>query len=79
MKTKSWLLNFGRIALFVVSIIFALGWLVAPDLVAKQRDWIAAFVRLPSHSAPRVSPPLSSFRDDVAPAPVQKISAHVES
>ena len=51
------LVNLGRVILFVVSIIFALGWLVAPDVVAKQRDRVAAFVRLPAAAGVHVSPP----------------------
>jgi len=76
MMTKSWLLNLGRIALFVASIILALGWLVAPDVVAKQRDRFAAFVRLPVSVRPRLAPPAQITPGDVAP-PLQKISAHV--
>jgi hypothetical protein len=55
--SRGLLVNLGRIILFVVSIIFALGWLVAPDVVAKQRDRVAAFVRLPAAAGVRVSPP----------------------
>ena len=76
MNTRRWLLNLGRITLFALSMILALGWLVAPDLVARQRDRFAAFVRLPAAVRPRVAPPARTMPDDGAP-PVQKISAHV--
>ena len=76
MMTKSWLLNLGRITLFAMAIILALGWLVAPDLVAKHRDRFAAFVRLPVSVRPRVVPPVRTMSGDVAP-PLQKISAQV--
>ena len=76
MMTKSWLLNLARITLFAMAIILALGWLVAPDLVAKQRDRFAAFVRLPVSVRPRMAPPARIMPGDVAP-PLQKISAHV--
>ena len=54
--SRGLLVNLGRVILFVVSIIFALGWLVAPDVVAKQRDRVAAFVRLPAVAGVHVSP-----------------------
>ena len=36
----------GRIVMFAVSILLALGWLVAPDLVARERDRVATLVHL---------------------------------
>ena len=67
-------MNLGRVILFVVSIIFALGWLVAPDVVAKQRDRVAAFVRLSAVAGVRVSPPGTQQ----SPSDFHHIAAHTD-
>jgi len=74
-RSKGLLMNLGRVLLFVVSIVFALGWLVAPDVIAKQRDRIAAFVRLPAGSSVTTSAPLSSSQPSLERPKFRNISA----
>ena len=60
----------GRVLLFAMSILLALSWLIAPDLIATERNRLAALVNVqpehpndlfsvsvPSSNAPRVSSP----------------------
>ena len=62
--------NVGRVLLFAVSILLALSWLIAPDLIATERNRLAALVNVqpehpndlfsvavPSSNAPHVSSP----------------------
>jgi len=74
-RSTGLLMSLGRIVLFVVSIVVALGWLVAPEVIAKQRDRVAAFVRLPTAATLRGSTPAP---EAVAqPAAIRSIAAHV--
>jgi hypothetical protein len=72
-RSKGLLVNLGQALLFVVAIVFALGWLVAPDVIAKQRDRVAAFVRL---SPVRVSPPAPSSHQSLERTGLRQIAAH---
>jgi len=40
------LLKIGRTVMFAISISLALGWLIAPDLVARGRDRVASLAHL---------------------------------
>jgi len=74
-RSTSLLMRLGRIVLFVVSIVVALGWLVAPQEIAKQRDRVAAFVRLPTAATSRGSAPAPQAV--AQPATIRSIAAHV--
>ena len=72
-RSTGLLMSLGRIVLFVVSIVVALGWLVAPEVIAKQRDRVAAFVRLPTAATLRAPAPQA----EAQPAAIRPIAAHV--
>jgi hypothetical protein len=66
----------GRALLFSLSLAFAIGWLIAPDRISRERDRVAELLHLGAYEATHTRPVRSFPADErFEPSPLRQVAA----